>query len=149
MNTLKQEASVGKPLRRIWLVLLLLVACALAIWGFVALRPSKSVAMSLQNISSTSADLVIRNQSGRELEFGEDYAVERYDGQDWVSVERQPGYGFGLVGYSLLPKESRTFHLRWESSYGALTPGRYRVSKRFSPRGIDAVCYAEFTVDDK
>lgn len=131
--------------RKIWLPIVILAVGVLAAVGFV-MRHGRNIAMSVQNATPASADLIIDNQSSRELEFGEDYAVQFHDGQRWISVESQQSQGFGLVGYSLLPGESRSFHLSWENLYGSLIPGHYRVSKRFSLCGMDRVCYAEFSL---
>lgn len=123
------------------------LAAALVLLGWSALRPSCHVALTLQNVSPTAADLTIRNQSRETLELGEDYAIQRHDGKGWTILERQPGQGFGLVAYSLLPGESRVFPLDWSNSYGALPPGRYRVCKDFSLRGLSMTCRAEFTIE--
>lgn len=124
------------------------LAAALAFAGWLALRPSRHIAMALRNVSPTAADLTVRNQSREMPEFGEDYVIQRHGGMGWTTLKSRPGHGFGLVAYDLLPWEVRAFHLDWSGMYGALPPGRYRVCKDFSLRGLSMTCRAEFIIEE-
>lgn len=127
------------------------LAAALAVAGWLALRPSRHVDMTLKNVTPTAADLIIHNLSWdweEMLEFGEDYVIQRRGGMGWTTLKSQPGQGFGLVAYDLLTRESRTFRLDWSGLYGPLPPGRYRVCKDFTLHGLSMTCRAEFTIEE-
>lgn len=148
MKNSNQISTKKEPRGKFWLLVLAIVAgCLLGAW--IVQRPWRNVALLIQNPSAISADMVIENRNWGELEFGEDYLIERYDGGRWISLEVREDQGFGLVGYSLLSGEARTFHLSWEDLYGPLEPGRYRVGKLFSLNGVDKVRYAEFSLAEE
>lgn len=147
MKTSNQISTKKEPRGKFWLLVLAIVAgCLLGAW--LVQHPWRNVDLTVQDPSAVSADLVIKNRNRGELEFGEEYLIERYDRGRWTSLEVREDRGFGLVGYSLLSGESRTLHLSWEGLYGPLEPGRYRVGKGFSLNGVHKVRYAEFSLEE-
>lgn len=90
---------------------------------------------SLKNISSTGATLVFRQYDAEaptgELEYGEDFVIERRNDESWdpVPVIVEGGYGFDAIAYSITAGGTAERELNWEWLYGALAPGEYRIKK--------------------
>ncbi|QJD83230.1 immunoglobulin-like domain-containing protein [Cohnella herbarum] len=72
---------------------------------------------------------VITNNSSKEIQFGEDFILEKKINKTWMSVQVD-NYPFPAIGYSLKPKGSKTSSMlrldRW------IEDGTYRIIKAVS-----------------
>lgn len=106
----------------------------------------------------TSITVVWKNESGKELMYGEAYGLERLTGDAWETV------GSGemtviTIGYILRSSEEQQQTFGLSSRYGRLEPGAYRISTTcsdanpiFMPDGtrakrLDYKVTAGFTVE--
>lgn len=94
-----------------------------------------ALSLSIKNISSTGADLVFyqydKEAPDGELEFGEDFAIEKLNGEKWeeLPVVIEGEYGFNSVAYIIGAESETKARLDWEWLYGELPPGDYRIKK--------------------
>lgn len=71
------------------------------------------------------------NQTG-ELETGSYYSLERYKNGKWETVEMLPqeyDVAWPAISYPILKNDSSEFNVEWQSLYGELPAGKYRVGK--------------------
>lgn len=99
---------------------------------------------TVEVVNATEAEI----GSGNEHDFG--LQMER-DGQ-WYLLERKGEFANTAEAYIFSPDEPRELAFTWDSSYGDLKPGRYRVTKRFfeyrAPGDTtDFLLAAEFTIE--
>lgn len=90
---------------------------------------------SMKKISSTGATLVFHQYDSEaptgELEYGDDFVIERQKNGTWESVPVvvDGDYGFNAIAHIIPAGDSAEQELSWEWLYGALEPGEYRISK--------------------
>ena len=71
------------------------------------------------------------NQTG-ELETGSYYSLERYENGKWETVEMLPqeyDVAWPAISYPIFKNDSSEFNVEWQSLYGELPAGKYRVGK--------------------
>lgn len=108
----------------------------------VPMAPGEGVSMALEHLvydpSLTRYTYFIRNGTGKTVEFGEPYSIQRREGSRWQEVS-QPG-AFTAIGYALGPGESLA--LTCVLDPGEAEPGEYRLVKTVG----DTVLYAKFAL---
>ena len=90
------------------------------------------------DITSTGATVRFQvwdpDLAGGELQYGDDFTLERQDGEDWTElpVIVEGDWGFNEIAYTI-PKEpdasGSEWQVNWEWLYGKLEPGDYRIGK--------------------
>jgi len=89
----------------------------------------------LRNISATGAEMVFRQYDKKaptgELQYGEDFALEKEVDGSWVEVPvaLEGDYGFHEPAYLITLDDTTKKEIKWEWLYGALAPGNYRLRK--------------------
>ena len=69
-----------------------------------------------------------------ELEYGDDYSLEKLEGEEWVQVPiiLEGEWGINDIAY-IIPKDQDSkgseWEVNWEWLYGSLEPGDYRIDK--------------------
>ncbi len=87
--------------------------------------------MYVKKSSSSGIVLVIKNNTEYNIEYGEEYYLEKYENNEWVKVPyKNDNFGFNAIAYSASTEE-REFKLNWEFMYGKLSKGQYRIVKYF------------------
>ncbi|MBQ3226700.1 MAG: peptidoglycan DD-metalloendopeptidase family protein [Clostridia bacterium] len=113
--------------------------------------------MMLRNVSPVDANLMFRQAGGQptgELQYGDAYTIERYDSGKWSEIPTlTENVAFHALAYKITKDQNTQTYINWESVYGQLTPGRYRLAKeimdfRKSGDYDTKTFYAEFTVTD-
>ena len=102
--------------------------------------------VSLKDITPTGATFVFTQydtkESKGELVYGDDFVIERREGDKWesISVVVEGDYGFHDIAYTLTPdapdehgyvtgQATAEAVIDWEWLYGKLLPGEYRIGK--------------------
>ena len=148
-------------------LLALILACATLAAGCGARQDSEAaararddrwgIALSAADVSPTGLTLVI-TQSGGEptgsLEYGSPYSLEVLSDGEWEAVPYITGDGVAwtAIGYAVEMGDSTEIETNWETLYGSLAAGMYRLCKEFSDfRGAGdydtALYYAEFEIE--
>ena len=82
-------------------------------------------------LSGTVITATFRNDWGHEIRYGEDYFIQRLEGEDWVTFEPKNQPAFDTVLYTL--DEVGDKHVEWSADlsliYGELPEGKYRIVK--------------------
>lgn len=78
--------------------------------------------------TDTGGDLEIVNRSGKELQYGDWFDIQRKVGEEWYSLSYIiENVGFHQVAYLLPMGETSIKPITWEWMYGKLPPGEYRI----------------------
>ncbi|MBQ8982054.1 MAG: hypothetical protein IJ079_00575, partial [Lachnospiraceae bacterium] len=116
---------------------------------------SLGIAISAKQISKTQATVVIRQYESEidaEMWFGEEFQLEKRDGDDWIAVPlaAKGEYGFHDIAYIISLDDTTEHEYNWEWLYGSLDPGEYRIGIRVYARGTDVdeeyPVYAHFII---
>ena len=94
------------------------------------------------------------NSTAYDAMFGEDYALQRWNGSEWVAMEHViENLAIRSIGFPLAPGATREHTYRVGFAYGPLQAGRYRIAASFHfdkdiPIGPDDShqIYAEFEI---
>ena len=109
-----------------------------------------SLVISAFDNESCSADISVVNNSGRKINFGEDFYIQRKSGSRWKSVEFINGESaWNTVMFTAESKGELSWTIHWKSRYGVLGEGQYRIVKPYysgSSKSEDAYCICEFEV---
>ncbi len=80
-------------------------------------------------LSGTKIFTTFRNDCGYEIRYGEDYFIQRADGEAWVTVKTSEIPAFDCVLYTLSDGETAEWSADLSLIYGELPKGRYRLVK--------------------
>ncbi len=129
----------------------------------VKLDEFEDVSLTARDISPTGGTFRWRNDSGKELAYGDDYKIEEYRDGDWYKLEMNTKTPDGAVITTLsiefkisLGEEQDENHT-WIYTYEALPAGKYRMIKEFyeNPKPEDTrplpkyYVAAEFEISDE
>jgi len=73
----------------------------------------------------------IKNGWGAEVRFGDDYFIQRLEGEEWVTVEPPETPAFDTVLRTVQPGETSEWTADSSLIYGELPKGSYRLCKNF------------------
>lgn len=116
----------------------------------------KGVTMIIKEgtVSSKGLTVILENNSDKQGLFGEDFSLEKKINGKWyqVPISTDGNYGFNSIGYDLASSDAREWKAHWDSLYGSLEAGEYRIVKEildFRTSGDFDKYYltAEFVVD--
>ncbi|MBM7577835.1 immunoglobulin-like domain-containing protein [Jeotgalibacillus terrae] len=90
-----------------------------------------SMKMKEGSVSSKGATVVIKNDSDREVMYGNAYILEKKVNGEWfeVPITVEGEYGFTAIGYTIAPGSSAEKEMEWDWLYGELNKGEYRILK--------------------
>lgn len=97
-----------------------------------AVNSLAGVSMEAVEGSATAASVRLRlkNETEKDIMFGDAYAIQRYADGQWHSVPYIiDNWGFHEVAYPLLKGAPQEADVDWEVFHGILEPGRYRIIK--------------------
>ena len=78
-------------------------------------------------LTNKSATLVLTNNSDKNFEYGTPYEIEVKKDGEWHKINVE--LDFTMPAFQLSAKESNEIELDWESGYGRLAEGTYRIIK--------------------
>lgn len=83
-------------------------------------------------VTSTGITYTMENQTDRDLNYGQDYGLQQEKDGRWYQVTPKEPVAVTLELLWLPAGSSDTLELSWESSYGKLASGHYRIVKNVS-----------------
>lgn len=107
---------------------------------FVPQKPAEDV-VSLENVeiyiedgtlTSTSATIIIENNSNNTYTTGDDYRIDQYLDGKWYKIKSKPMASL-LPIYDINSEYPLVLNLNWKVKYGVLESGKYRIVKTLNP----------------
>lgn len=89
----------------------------------------------------------INNQSDRELNYGQDYSLQKEKDGNWYQVEPENPVAVTLELLWLPAGSTDTLETSWDTSYGTLTSGHYRIVKSVSDNENSYYLAGEFDIE--
>lgn len=96
----------------------------------------EGISMSIKegSLTSVSADIIITDLSKRDNMYGADFYLQQKSNDEWINVpvlvqENGIPVGFNAIGYTPNQNGELFFSINWESIYGKLPTGEYRLIK--------------------
>ncbi len=94
-------------------------------------------------ISRDGVTVVITDNNEDQYGWGEDYIIERKDGDEWQEIEPTKSKITRLIAYKRDEKNQVTFNIKWNEYYGSLEDGIYRIGKNAGSYQEDNLVYSE------
>ena len=89
--------------------------------------------MSVSNVTTSGLTVHFRQYDDKntgELIYGEDYTLEKLEGEKWEAVPMIIDNGvFTDIGYNIPKNGEAEIETNWEWLYGKLEPGTYKITK--------------------
>lgn len=90
----------------------------------------ENVSISISNISLTGSTIIIKDTNENPYTYGDWYKIEKQIDDKWYEVETiVDNYGFNEMGYLPDKNNEVKFVIDWETLYGELPLGNYRILK--------------------
>ena len=87
--------------------------------------------MVVLEASPVSAKVEIRNETSLDIQFGEDYELQKVVDGKWYRVPyRIDNWAFEAVAYPAAEEKPVEWETQWEEFHGALSEGTYRIVKK-------------------
>ena len=98
--------------------------------------------MSVSNVTPSGLTVHFRQYDDKntgELIYGEDYTLEKLEGEKWVAVPTIIDNGvFTDIGYNIPKNGEAEIETNWEWLYGKLEPGTYKITKTVLDSGASS-----------
>ncbi len=92
-----------------------------------------------ESISSTGITLTFQNKSSSySYQFDDVYVLEKNTNGEWCALVPVNNISSLAVAYIVSPGEITEHEIMWETKYGNLSAGEYRISKRIETLTSDA-----------
>ena len=86
--------------------------------------------MEIMDVTETGITVSLVNHTELNMEFGEEYSLEVWNGTGWEAVPYEDGqWAFHSIAYSMPENQPVEWKADWEALYGTLEPGQYRLVK--------------------
>lgn len=106
------------------------------------------VSIQEDSLSSTGLVLIMENESDDcAFSFGEAYALEKQEDGNWEEIEPIREVAVIAIEYNVLPGESVEHTVNWDTKYGSLPEGDYRLVKQIEKRMDDGEDYNDSVGD--
>ena len=100
-----------------------------------------------ESVTRTSADFTLTNEEDAVLALRSEYWLETLDGE-WQPLTSNLMKSQSQTDESALESTVCTLHYDWQTLYGEVEPGDYRLAQPvILPDGSDYTLYAEFTIE--
>ncbi len=86
----------------------------------------------------------LQNKTNKEIIYGEEYAIEKYQDGDWYQLQFPENTGWNDIAYILAPNSSSTVNINLSFLDYKFTDGTYRVVKKVD----DKYYYAKFELGE-
>ena len=115
-----------------------IIIFGLIIWNNTRIGKKSNIQISQNDISmmikegtltNTKATLIIKNNSDKEVQYGESFQIEIKKNNKWYQLNEKHERFFTLAAIILDAGEQREIELNWEYGYGKLKKGTYRIIK--------------------
>lgn len=102
-----------------------------------------NVTMTISDISSVGATIVIKDTNSNTYVYSEWYKIEKEDNGMWKElVVKDKDCKFSDLGYKVDNDNIVKFTINWEKLYGKLSNGKYRIIKKVN----NSYTAIEFTI---
>lgn len=101
-------------------------------------------------LTNVGATIIITDTSGRDNIYGNPYHIEKLENGKWIKRKILiDNLAWTMQGYHVDENNTLEFKINWESIYGKLEKGTYRIVKDTSEPGEEPNHYitTEFTID--
>ncbi len=88
----------------------------------------------------------IHNQSDKDLNYGQDYSIQKEKDGRWYVVEPSNPVAVTMELLWVPSGSEETMEVNWEDSYGKLPKGHYRIIKSFADEQKGYYLAGEFTI---
>ena len=101
-----------------------------------------------ESVTRTSADFTLTNEEDAVLALRSEYWLETLTDGEWQPLTSNLMKSQSQTDESALESTVCTLHYDWQTLYGEVEPGAYRLAQPvILPDGSDYTLYAEFTVE--
>ena len=101
-----------------------------------------------ESVTRTSADFTLTNEEDAVLALRSEYWLETLTDGEWQPLTSNQMKSQSQTDESALESTVCTLHYDWQTLYGEVEPGAYRLAQPvILPDGSDYTLYAEFTIE--
>lgn len=101
-----------------------------------------------ESVTRTSADFTLTNEEDAVLALRSEYWLETQTDGEWQPLTSNLMKSQSQTDESALESTVCTLHYDWQTLYGEVEPGAYRLAQPvILPDGSDYTLYAEFTIE--
>lgn len=101
-----------------------------------------------ESVTRTSADFTLTNEEDAVLALRSEYWLETLTDGEWQPLTSNLMKSQSQTDESALESTVCTLHYDWQTLYGEVEPGAYRLAQPvILPDGSDYMLYAEFTIE--
>ena len=101
-----------------------------------------------ESVTRTSADFTLTNEEDAVLALRSEYWLETLTDGEWQALTSNLMKSQSQTDESALESTVCTLHYDWQTLYGEVEPGDYRLAQPvILPDGSDYTLYAEFTIE--
>ena len=101
-----------------------------------------------ESVTRTSADFTLTNEEAAVLALRSEYWLETLTDGEWQPLTSNLMKAQSQTDESALESTVCTLHYDWQTLYGEVEPGDYRLAQPvILPDGSDYMLYAEFTIE--
>lgn len=101
-----------------------------------------------ESVTRTSADFTLTNEEDAVLALRSEYWLETLTDGEWQPLTSNLMKSQSQTDESALESTVCTLHYDWQTLYGEVEPGNYRLAQPvILPDGSDYTLYAEFTIE--
>lgn len=120
----------------------------LKLTGHMNIQPNWGITLRAENATPNGATIIMSQEGGylpNRLFYGNGYHLEKYEDNEWVSLEPLTELIWTTLAYSVPLDDSVRWDINWENTYGILEEGRYRLGKGISEQSSPGNAeYTEF-----
>lgn len=96
-----------------------------------------SLNIKKETLTNTSAIIVIENSSDKKYEYGEEFVIEKKVSGKWKRIKTlKKDIWWNAVSYQINENDKIEIECKWESIYGNLKSGKYRLVKIISNKRV-------------
>lgn len=127
------------------LVIIIIILCLLINKNNALEKEMVKISLKKDSLTSTSLILIIKNNSDKEIHFGEGFTIEKFNNKKWLKLKTREDTFFNLIDNIVEKKSTAEQQISWDWIYGTLKPGKYRLVKEINNHKY----YLEFKIASK
>lgn len=89
----------------------------------------------------------VNNQSDRDLNYGQDYGLQKEENGSWYQIEPKRQVAVTLELLWTPAGSTDTYEINWSASYGKLSSGHYRLIKSVADNENSYYLAGEFDIE--
>lgn len=99
-----------------------------------------------ETVSSEGITYTVDNQSETDLNFGQDYSLQKEEKGKWYQLSPANPVAVTMELLWVPAGSTETLEINWDAAYGKLPAGHYRILKNFADNERGYYLTGEFTV---